>query len=101
MERSHYGRSWEANWSQISPFFHFPPEIRRIIYTTNAIESLNSSLRKISHHRNLFPTIDSLFKLFYLALRNISRKWTQTTPNWPSALSYFAIEFADRMPNNP
>jgi len=95
------GRSWEANWSQIAPFFHFPPEIRRIIYTTNAIESLNSSLRKISRHRNLFPTIDSLFKLFYLALRNISRKWTQTTPNWPGALSYFAIEFADRMPNNP
>jgi putative transposase len=101
LERSHYGRSWEANWSQISPFFHFPTEIRRIIYTTNAIESLNSSLRKISHHRNLFPSIDSLFKLYYLALRNISRKWTQTTPNWPSALSYFAIEFADRMPNNP
>jgi putative transposase len=95
------GRSWEANWSQISPFFHFPPEIRKIIYTTNAIESLNGSLRKISRHRNLFPSIDSLFKLFYLALRNISRKWTQTTANWPGALSYFAIEFADRMPNNP
>ena len=95
------GRSWETNWSQISPFFHFPPEIRKIIYTTNAIESLNSSLRKISRHRNLFPTIESLFKLFYLALRNISRKWTQTISHWPGALSYFAIEFADRMPNNP
>ena len=94
------GRSWEANWDQLTPFFHFPPEIRKIIYTTNAIESLNSSFRKISRHRNLFPTVDSLFKLFYLSLKNISRKWTQTVPNWPSALSHFAIEFEDRMPNN-
>jgi putative transposase len=94
------GRSWEANWDQLTPFFHFPPEIRKIIYTTNAIESLNSSFRKISRHRNLFPTVDSLFKLFYLSLKNISNKWTVTVPNWPSALSHFAIEFEDRMPNN-
>jgi putative transposase len=94
------GRSWQANWDSLSPFFHFPPQIRRIIYTTNAIESLNSSFRKISRHRNLFPSIDSLFKLFYLSLRNISSKWTQAVANWPGALSYFAIEFADRMPQN-
>jgi putative transposase len=94
------GRSWEANWDQLPPpFFHFPPEIRRISHTTNAIESLNSSFRKISRHRNLFPTIDSLFKLFYLSLKNISAKWTQTIPNWPGALSHFTIEFADRMPD--
>jgi putative transposase len=94
------GRSWEANWDQLTPFFHFPPEIRRIIYTTNAIESLNSSFRKISRHRNLFPTIESLYKLFYLALRNISAKWTQTVPHWHNALNHFTIEFADRMPSN-
>jgi putative transposase len=94
------GRSWEANWDQITPFFDYPPAIRRIIYTTNAIESLNSSLRKISRHRNLFPTTDSLFKLFYLALRNISAKWTQTVPLWHDALNHFTIEFADRMPTN-
>lgn len=94
------GRSWETQWEQIIPFFDQPPEIRRIIYTTNAIESLNASLRKISHHRNLFPTIDSLYKLFYLALRNISRKWTQTVANWHDALNRFTIEFADRMPPN-
>lgn len=94
------GRSWEANWDQLTPFFQFPPEVRKIIYTTNAIESLNSSFRKISRHRNLFPTIDSLFKLFYLCLKNISAKWTLSIPNWPSALSYFSIEFADRMPAN-
>lgn len=92
------GRSWETAWDQLSPFFHFPPEIRKIIYTTNAIESLNSSFRKISRHRNVFPTIDSLFKLFYLSLQNISARWTQSVPNWPSALSHFTIEFADRMP---
>lgn len=95
------GRSWEASWDQLAPFFHFPPEIRKIIYTTNAIESLNSSFRKISRHRNLFPSIDSLYKLFYLSLRNISRKWTQSVANWPGALSHFTIEFAERMPTNP
>lgn len=93
------GRSWQDAWAQLSPFFHFPPEIRKIIYTTNAIESLNSSFRKISRHRNLFPSVDSLFKLFYLSLKNISKKWTQTIPNWPCALSYFSIEFAERMHN--
>ena len=74
--------------------------LRKIYYTINAIESLNSSFRKISRHRNLFPTIDSPFKLFYLSLRNISARWTLSVANWPSALSYFAIEFANRMPSN-
>jgi putative transposase len=95
------GRSWEAAWDQLSPFFLFPPEIRKIIYTTNAVESVNSSLRKISRHRNLFPTVDSLFKLFYLALRNISLKWTRPIHNWSSALNFFSIEFEGRMPNQP
>ena len=94
------GRSWEAAWDELSPFFDYPPEIRKIIYTTNAIESLNSSLRKISRHRNLFPSVDSVFKLFYLGLKNISRKWTKPVPNWRDALNRFAIEFADRMPTS-
>ena len=93
------GRSWEACWAQLSPFFLFPPEIRKIIYTTNAVESVNSSLRKISRHRNLFPTVESLFKLFYLALRNISLKWTRPIHSWSSALNFFSIEFEGRMPN--
>ena len=93
-------KSWEAAWDQLTPFFDYPPAIRKLIYTTNAIESLHSSLRKISRHRNLFPTTDSLFKLFYLALRNISARWTQTIPHWHDALNHFTIEFADRMPNN-
>jgi putative transposase len=94
------GKSWEANWPELSPFFDYPPEIRKIIYTTNAIESLNSSLRKISRHRNLFPTTDSLFKLFYLALKNIATKWTRPIYNWSAALNYFTIQFEDRMPRD-
>lgn len=94
------GKSWEANWPELSPFFDYPPEIRKIIYTTNAIESLNSSLRKISRHRNLFPTSDSLFKLFYLALKNIATKWTRPIYNWSAALNYFTIQFEDRMPRD-
>lgn len=94
------GRSWEEAWDELSPFFDYPPEIRKVIYTTNAIESLNSSLRKISRHRNLFPSVDSVFKLFYLGLKNISRKWTKPVPNWHDALNRFAIEFADRMPTS-
>jgi putative transposase len=94
------GKSWENAWHQLSPFYDYPPVIRRLIYTTNAIESLHSSLRKVSRHRNLFPTTDSLYKLFYLALRNLSAKWTQTIPNWSEAYHYFAIEFADRIPTS-
>lgn len=95
------GKSWQAHWHELPPFFDFPPEIRKIIYTTNAIESLNSSFRKISRHRNLFPTIDSLYKLFYLSLKNISAKWTRPVHNWSGALNHFAIEFADRLPTHP
>ncbi len=94
------GRSWEAAWDELTPFFGYPPAIRKIIYTTNAIESVNSSLRKISRHRNVFPTTGSLFKLFYLALRNISKRWTQTVPHWHEALNHFTIRFTERMPNN-
>ncbi len=94
------GRNWEAAWDELSTFFGYPPEIRKIIYTTNAIESLNSSFRKISRHRNLFPSVDSVFKLFYLSLKNISRKWTKPVPNWHDALNRFIIEFAERMPTS-
>jgi len=69
-------RSWRSNWARITLFFDYPPEIRRIIYTTNAIESVNMSLRKITKNRGSFPSDDALLKLFYLALANISKKWT-------------------------
>ena len=86
-------KSWQRNWQYIIPFFDYPNEIRKVIYTTNAIESLNSSLSKISRSRHLFPTQESLFKLYYLSLRNISKKWTMPIANWPQALNRFIIEF--------
>ncbi len=94
------GQSWESNWERVVPFFDYPPEIRKIIYTTNAIESLNSSFRKVSRHRNLFPTLDSLYKLFYLSAKNISKKWTHPVRDWPAALNRFTIEFGDRIAEN-
>ncbi len=69
-------KSWRSNWARIIPFFDYPPEIRRVIYTTNAIESVNMSLRKVTKNRGSFPNDDSLLKLFYLAINNISKKWT-------------------------
>ena len=92
-------KSWDRNWENIIPFFDYPPEIRKVIYTTNAIESLNSSIRKISRNRNLFPSEEALYKLLYLSLKNISAKWTMPIRNWHSALNQFMIEFADRIPN--
>lgn len=82
------------------PFFDYPADIRKIIYTTNAVESLNSSFRKISRHRNLFPTVDSLLKPFYLGLKNISKKWRRPIHDWSGALHRFSIEFEGRMPHN-
>lgn len=89
---------WYRHWDNIIPFFDYPQEIRKVIYTTNAIESLNSSFRKISRNRNLFPSEDALYRLFYLSLKNISKKWTMPVQNWAKALNRFTIEFGDRMP---
>lgn len=91
-------KSWLGNWARVIPFFEFPEEIRRVIYTTNAIESLNYSLRKIIKNRSLFPNDEAVFKLLYLALRNIAKKWTMPIKNWQPALQIFAIVFEDRVP---
>jgi putative transposase len=91
-------QSWRRNWERVTPFFDYPAEIRKVIYTTNAIESLNMSLRKISKTRGSFPNDDALMKLFYLALRNISQKWTMPIHDWKAALNRFTIQFEDRMP---
>ncbi len=90
--------SWRSNWARITPFFEYPPDIRRIIYTTNAIESVNMGLRKVSKARGSFPSDDALLKLFYLALGNISKKWTMPLRDWKSALIRFTIMFEERMP---
>lgn len=92
------GQSWRRNWPRITPFFDYPPEIRKVIYTTNAIESVNMSLRKVTKNRGSFPSDEALLKLFYLALRNISKKWTMPIRDWKAALNRFTIQFEDRMP---
>ena len=89
---------WRRNWDRIIPFFAYPPEIRKIIYTTNAIESVNMSLRKITKNRGSFPSDEALSKLFYLALMNISKKWTMPLHDWKAALNRFSIQFEERMP---
>jgi len=92
------GQSWRRNWPRITPFFDYPPEIRKVIYTTNAIESMNMGLRKVTKNRGSFPSDEALLKLFYLALRNISKKWTMPIRDWKAALTRFTIQFEDRMP---
>lgn len=90
--------SWRNNWQRIIPLFGYPPGIRKVIYTTNAIESLNMSLRKVTKNRGSFPNDEAVFKLLYLALRNIAKKWTMAIHDWKSALNQFAILFEGRMP---
>jgi putative transposase len=94
------GQSWRRNWSRLTPFFDYPPEIRKVIYTTNAIESVNMSLRKLTKNRGSFPSDEALTKLFYLALRNISQKWTMPIRDWKAALTRFTIQFGDRLSVN-
>jgi putative transposase len=91
-------QSWRRNWERIIPFFAYPADIRKVIYTTNAIESINMSLRKVTKNRGSFPSDDAVVKLFYLALRNIAKKWTMPIRDWKAALNRFTILFEGRMP---
>lgn len=91
-------QSWRSNWQRITPYFAYPPEIRKVIYTTNAIESLNMSLRKVTKNRGSFPNDEAMFKLLYLALTNISKRWTMPIKNWKAALNQLHIMFEDRLP---
>jgi putative transposase len=91
-------KSWRTNWERIIPLFGYPPDIRKAIYTTNAIESLNMSLRKVTKNRGSFPNDEAMIKLLFLALRNISKKWTMPIHDWKSALNQFTIIFETRMP---
>ncbi len=91
------GQSWRRNWNRLIPFFDYPTEIRKVIYTTNAIESVNMSLRKLTKNRGSFPSDEALLKLFFLALRNISLKWSMPIRDWKAALTRFTIEFGDRL----
>jgi len=90
-------RSWRAHWENINTLFNYPADIRRAIYTTNAIESLNSVIRKVIKKRKLFPTDDSAKKVVYLAIQEASKKWTMPIRNWKAAMNHFMIEFEDRL----
>jgi putative transposase len=92
-------KQWRAHWSHVIPLFAFPADIRRVIYTTNAIESVNMTLRKVTRNHRIFPSDEAAFKVIYLASQNIAKKWTMPIHNWKPALNCFAIEFADRFPH--
>ena len=91
------GQSWHRNWEQIIPFLAYPQEIRKVIYTTNAIESLNRSLRKAVKARGHFPSDEAATKLLYLAIRNLTAKWKMPPREWTAAMNQFAILFDDRL----
>ena len=90
-------KSWRSHWANLNTLFRYPKDIRKAIYTTNAIESLNSVIRKAIRKRKLFPTEDSAKKVIYLAVTEASKKWTMPIRNWRSALNRFTIEFEDRL----
>jgi putative transposase len=90
--------SWRSNWERVVPFLDFPPDVRRVIYTTNAIESLNSTLRKLLQYRGHFPTDEAVFKLLYLALSKMEKKWERSIRDWSNVLGQFSIFFKDRIP---
>jgi putative transposase len=90
--------SWLVDWERLTVLFDYPPAIRRVIYTTNAIESLNYSLRKVLKGRGAFPNAESILKLLYMGLQHVAKKWTQPIRDWKAALNQFVILFGDRVP---
>lgn len=91
------GKSWRSHWPHVITLFEYPPEIRKAIYTTNAIESLNSVIRKATQRRKLFPSDESALKVVFLAIQSASKKWTMPIHNWKAALNRFMIDFGDRV----
>ena len=91
-------QSWRDNWANLSTYFKYPQEVRRLIYTTNAIEGFNRQLRKVTKSKSVFPTDDSLFKMLYLAMMDITKKWTGRRQDWSKIYAQLTIFFADRMP---
>ena len=90
-------KSGESHWDDLNEFFSYSEEIRKLIYTTNAIESLNYTLRKVTRNRNAFPDDDSIYKIMYLAISKISRKWTVPVRNWGVIVNQLSIMFGDRV----
>jgi len=90
-------KSWETHWPELSSFFNFPPEIRRLIYTNNGSEAYNRQLRKVTKNKAVFPNGESVRKLLYLAHRDIAKKWTMPLPNWANILNQLVVFFGDRV----
>ncbi len=90
---------WRKDWARLATFFDYPPAIRKVVYTTNAIESLNYSLRRVIRDKGSFPNDEAVLKLLWLALNEASKKWTRPVKNWKDALNQFVILYGDRMPN--
>ena len=91
-------QSWRSNWANLSTYFQYPQEVQRLIYTTNAIEGFNRQLRKVTKAKSVFPTDDSLLKMLYLAMMDITKKWTGRRQDWSLIHAQMAIYFAERMP---
>jgi len=91
-------RRWRTNWTNLTPFFDYPPEIRRVMYTTNAIESINAQLRKVTKKRGAFPTPEAVRKVLYLAIMKASERWARPIKDWPAALNHLAVVFQGRVP---
>ena len=91
-------QSWRSNWANLSTYFKYPQEVRRLIYTTNAIEGFNRQLRKVTKAKSVFPTDDSLLKMLYLAMIDITKKWTGRRQDWSIIHAQMALYFAERMP---
>ena len=91
------GESWERNWAGIIPFLAYPDYIRKVIYTTNTIESINYGIRKVTKNGTIFPDDKAAYKLIYLALRNLAKRWSRPIFHWKEALNQFAIIFGERI----
>ena len=89
--------NWENNWEDVSPFFQFPDDIRRIMYTTNIIEGLNRQYRKVTKTKSVFPNDTSLEKMLYLASQNVAKKWTQRYRNWDQVLNQLTVLYGERL----
>ena len=91
-------KSWYDNWANLSTYFKFSPELRKLIYTTNTIESFNRQLKKVTKAKSVFPTDDSLFKMLYLAMKDITKKWAGRRQDWSRIYAQLVIYYGDRIP---
>jgi putative transposase len=91
-------RKWREHWAKLTPFFDYAPEIRKVMYTTNAIEALNAQLRKVTKKRGAFPTPEAVRKVLYLAIDRASERWTRPVQDWNAALNHLSMMFEGRVP---